>query len=83
VTVVISQAAAEQRAGRSGREAPGTCWRLWPEAAHRALLPFEMPEILSADLVPLALELALWGVVDAAALDWPPPPPAAALDQAR
>jgi ATP-dependent helicase HrpB len=79
----ISQASADQRRGRAGRLAPGVCYRLWTAAEHRALLPFTPPEILAADLAPLALELAGWGARDAAALTWPTPPPAGALAQAR
>ncbi|MFD1623724.1 ATP-dependent helicase HrpB [Azospirillum griseum] len=83
VTVKVSQASAEQRRGRAGRLEPGVCYRLWPEATHKALAPFSAPEILDADLAPLALELAVWGVADPAALCWLNPPPAPALAQAR
>ncbi|MBK1666021.1 ATP-dependent helicase HrpB, partial [Rhodospirillum rubrum] len=69
-TVRISQAGAEQRRGRAGRLEPGVCLRLWPEAEHRALPAQETPEILAADLAPLALELARWGARDATALCW-------------
>jgi ATP-dependent helicase HrpB len=78
----ISRASAEQRAGRAGRTAPGVCWRLWSESAERALAPQAQPEILTADLAPLALDLAIWGT-DAAALRWLDPPPAATLASAR
>lgn len=80
-TVAISQASAEQRAGRAGRIEPGVCYRLWSEGRH--LIPFNIPEIASADLAPLALELAQWGVSDAATMSWLTPPPAAALAQGR
>ncbi len=79
----ISQASADQRRGRAGRLAPGICYRLWTEAEHRALLPFTPPEIASADLAGLALELACWGARDANALTWLTPPPPGALAQAR
>jgi len=82
-TVRISRASAEQRAGRAGRVAPGICFRLWSEGSHGALLPFTPPEIRSADLAPLALELALWGVKDAAALSWLDPPSSGALSGGR
>ena len=65
-TVRVSQASADQRRGRAGRLEPGICYRLWTEEAQRGLLPFTPPEILDADLAPLALELAAWGVADAA-----------------
>lgn len=79
-TVTIARAAADQRRGRAGRTEPGVCWRLWAKAGEGAMAPFDPPEILVADLAPLALELALWGGGDLAWLD---PPPAAALAQAR
>jgi ATP-dependent helicase HrpB len=82
-TVRVSQASADQRRGRAGRLGPGVCYRLWPETETRALIPFDPPEILTADLAPLVLELAAWGVADPAALAWLDPPPAAAFAQAR
>ncbi|MFS2011215.1 ATP-dependent helicase HrpB [Azospirillum sp. CT11-132] len=82
-TVKVSQASAEQRRGRAGRLEPGVCYRLWPEATHKALAPFTTPEIADADLAPLALELAVWGVSDPASLSWLDQPPAAAMAQAR
>ncbi|HEX6041564.1 ATP-dependent helicase HrpB [Longimicrobium sp.] len=82
-TTTVSRASAEQRAGRAGRVAPGVCWRMWPEAAQAGLVPHSTPEILDADLAPLALELAAWGVADPAELAWLDPPPAAAFAQAR
>ncbi len=79
----ISRASAEQRQGRAGRLEAGVCYRLWSETAHRTLAPFTPPEILEADLAPLALELARWGTRDATALRWLDPPPAALLASAR
>jgi ATP-dependent helicase HrpB len=79
----ISRASAEQRAGRAGRLGPGVCYRLWTEGMHGSLLPFTPPEIRQADLAPLALELARWGVNDAASLPWLDPPPAGHLAGAR
>src|SRR5579883_780336 len=81
-TAHVSQASADQRRGRAGRLEPGVCYRLWTEEAQRGLLPFTPPEILDADLAPLALELAAWGA-DAGTLPWLTPPPAAALATAR
>jgi ATP-dependent helicase HrpB len=82
-TVRVSQASAEQRRGRAGRVGPGTCWRLWGEAEHRQLALYDRPEIAAADLAPLALELAAWGIADAASLALLDPPPAAAFAQAQ
>jgi ATP-dependent helicase HrpB len=59
------------------------CYRAWSESAQRSLAPFSPAEIIEADLTPLALELAGWGVRDAAALRWLDPPPAAMLASAR
>lgn len=82
-TVRVSRASADQRRGRAGRLRPGLCIRLWPEEEMRALKPHDAPEILGADLAPLALELAAWGVADPSALSWLDPPPQAAYAQAR
>jgi len=82
-TVTVSRASSEQRCGRAGRVAPGVFWRMWPEHAQAGLVPHGTPEILDADLAPLALELAAWGVADPAELAWLDPPPAAAFAQAR
>jgi ATP-dependent helicase HrpB len=79
----ISRASSEQRCGRAGRVAPGLCYRLWSEGAHNSLAAVTPPEILDADLAPLALELARWGTTDTASLDWLDAPPAPALQQAR
>ena len=77
-TMRISRAAAEQRAGRAGREAPGVAIRLWTAALHRGLAPFERPEILQAELSGLALDCAAWGA-DPTSLPFPDAPPAGAL----
>ena len=82
-TIRVSLASANQRRGRAGRLGPGVCYRLWPEAEMRALTPHDQPEIFVADLAPLVLELAAWGVSDAGALPWLDPPPPAAFAQAQ
>ena len=83
VTERVSQAAATQRAGRAARQEPGVAYRLWEEAATAGLPRFDPPEILEADLSPLLLDCALWGVSDPATLRWLDPPPPAALAEAR
>jgi ATP-dependent helicase HrpB len=83
VTAKVSQAAADQRRGRAGRLSAGHCYRLWSEGMQASLAPQTAPEILHADLAPLALELSCWGAVDAASLSWLDAPPAAPLAQAR
>ena len=83
VTGKVSQAAADQRRGRAGRLNEGVCYRLWSEGTHASLSPQTPPEILHADLAPLALELSCWGAADANSLAWLDPPPPAPLAQAR
>ncbi|MBS0383711.1 MAG: ATP-dependent helicase HrpB [Proteobacteria bacterium] len=82
-TVNISQASADQRAGRAGRVAPGSAYRLWPQS--QRLEPSRTPEIAQVELSGLALDLAAWGIGANAvsALRWLDPPPAGALAQAR
>ena len=78
----IPQASAHQRAGRAGRLGPGHCYRAWTATEHESR-PFQRPaEILQADLAPLVLELALWGVTDPTSLRWLNPPPTPAWQQA-
>ncbi len=81
-TLRISRAAAEQRAGRAGREAPGVAIRLWSTALHRGLAAHDRPEVLEAELSSLALDCAAWGTppADLAFLD---PPPQGALAAAH
>ncbi len=83
VTERASQAAVTQRAGRAARQGPGVAYRLWEEAATAGMPPFDPPEILEADLSPLLLDCALWGVGNPASLLWLDPPPKAALDEAK
>jgi ATP-dependent helicase HrpB len=82
-TLRVSRASADQRRGRAGRTAPGTCYRLWSAAEDATLLPFVPPEIMEGDLAPLALDLAVAGVDDPAQLRWLDPPPAGGFSQAR
>lgn len=83
VTQRVSLASADQRRGRSGRVAPGVCYRLWDEVETRSLLPFTPPEILTSDLAPFALDLAAWGARDASALNLLDPPPASTFAEAQ
>jgi ATP-dependent helicase HrpB len=82
-TVRASRAAVDQRRGRAGRTSPGVCYRLWDEPQTASLAAYTQPEILSADLSSLLLDLAQWGVNDPAALAFLDPPPAPALKEAR
>ncbi|GAB1693155.1 ATP-dependent helicase HrpB [Krasilnikovia sp. M28-CT-15] len=79
VTVPVSRAAAQQRAGRAGREAPGRVYRCWSPAQHDRLPAQPEPEIAAADLTGFALDLALWGHPDGTGLSLPDPPPPGAL----
>ena len=79
VTTRVSRAAADQRRGRAGRVGPGTAYRLWSEAEHALLEPYDRPEIVQADLIALALDLARWGNAAGDRLRWLNPPPAHAL----
>ena len=82
-TVRASRAAVDQRRGRAGRTEAGICYRLWDEPQTASLAAYTQPEILSADLSSLVLDLAQWGVSDPAALAFLDPPPAPALKEAR
>ena len=82
-TVRASRAAVDQRRGRAGRTEPGVCYRLWNEPQTASLAPYTQPEILSADLSSLVLDLAQWGVSDPAALSFLDPPPAPAWKEAK
>ncbi|MCA1451707.1 ATP-dependent helicase HrpB [Bradyrhizobium sp. BRP22] len=81
-TVRASRAAVDQRRGRAGRTEPGICYRLWDEPQTASLAPYTQPEILSADLSSLVLDLAQWGVSDASGLAFLDPPPAPAWNEA-
>jgi ATP-dependent helicase HrpB len=82
-TVRASRAAVDQRRGRAGRTEPGICYRLWDEPQTASLAAYTQPEILSADLSSLVLDLAQWGVSDPASLAFLDSPPAPALNEAR
>src|ERR1700726_2773538 len=82
-TVRASRAAVDQRRGRAGRTEPGVCYRLWDEPQTASLAAYTQPEILSADLSSLVLDLAQWGVRDPSTLAFLDPPPAPALKEAR
>lgn len=79
----VSRASAEQRCGRAGRTEPGVCYRLWDKATQSGLLAHGRAEIMEADLAPLALELAQWGITDPDTLSWMDPPPQASYQQSQ
>ena len=82
-TVRASRAAVDQRRGRAGRTEPGVCYRLWDEPQTASLAAYTQPEILSADLSSLVLDLAQWGVSDPTTLAFLDSPPAPALKEAN
>ena len=81
-TLRIGKAAAEQRAGRAGRQAPGVAIRLWTEALHRGLPQADRPEMLEAELSSLVLDCAAWGA-EPGSLAFLDPPPSGAVKAAR
>lgn len=81
-TTMVSKDAADQRAGRAGRLAPGVCYRMWTPASQERLLAHRVPEILEADLTSTVLDLLNWGVHDIGQLAWLNPPPEGALAMA-
>lgn len=82
-TVPVSRASADQRAGRAGRTAPGTAYRLWSKVEHGTRRAHTDPEISAVDLAGLVLELAVWGVTDPAALPFLDPPPPGAVAEGK
>ena len=79
----ISQASAEQRAGRAGRTAPGFCARLWTERDHALRPAAELPEVKRLDLAEVVLTLKAAGINDVAGFPWLEPPDPKALARAE
>ncbi len=77
----ISQDSAIQRSGRAGRLSAGKAYHLWHQS--KILLKHDVPEILSADLSQLLLELAVWGNDDLSAMSWMDRPPMTAVNHAK
>ncbi len=78
-TIRIAKDSADQRAGRAGRLGSGTCYRMWSKGQHTQLKEHRIPEIMEADLAPLALDLAKWGIQDVNDLAWLSTPPKLAM----
>jgi ATP-dependent helicase HrpB len=79
----ISRASADQRKGRAGRTAPGTCHRLWTESGHLNRPERNTPEIQRSDLAEVVLLLHSLHIKKAAQFDWLDKPDAAAVERAE
>ncbi len=79
----ISRASADQRKGRAGRTAPGTCHRLWTESAHLNRPERNTPEIQRSDLAEVVLLLHSLGIKQAAKFDWLDKPDPQAVERAE
>jgi ATP-dependent helicase HrpB len=66
----ISQASADQRAGRAGRVAPGQCFRLWSRRQHEQRLLKNTPEVLRTDLSSTLLLLHALDIDDVERFDF-------------
>lgn len=75
VTSPISLDMAAQRTGRAGRVAEGVCYRMWSMADEHRMADSRTPEICEADLTPMILDVAAFGVNDVETLQWLTPPP--------
>mmetsp|Transcript_26293 Transcript_26293/g.47110 ORF Transcript_26293/g.47110 Transcript_26293/m.47110 type:complete len:1011 (-) Transcript_26293:523-3555(-) len=76
VVFPISQASADQRAGRAGRTGPGKCFRLYTETAFKnEMLPTTVPEIQRTNLAMTVLTLKAMGINDLLHFDFMDPPP--------
>lgn len=82
-TVRISQASADQRAGRAARLAPGLCIRLWNESAHHGMESQALPEIERLDLSQAYLQLSAWGLESPESIEFISQPSAGRLNDAR
>lgn len=79
----ISRASSDQRAGRAGRTAPGTCHRLWTESGHLNRPDRNTPEIQRSDLAETVLLLHSLGIKNAATFDWLDKPDPQAVERAE
>ena len=79
----ISRAAADQRAGRAGRTAPGHCLRLWTAHEQNERAAQELSEVKRLDLAEVILTLKASGVNDVKTFRWLEAPDARALERAE
>lgn len=79
LTISTTRASADQRAGRAGREGPGTVYRLYSQSEYQHFAPEVTPEIETSDLTQAALQIACWGTPRGAGLPLLTPPPEARI----
>ncbi|XP_040837404.1 probable ATP-dependent RNA helicase DHX35 isoform X1 [Ochotona curzoniae] len=82
VVVPVSQASANQRAGRGGRNRSGKCYRLYTEEAFDKLPPSTVPEMQRSNLAPVILQLKALGIDNVLRFHFMSPPPAQSMVQA-
>ncbi|KAG8513345.1 putative ATP-dependent RNA helicase DHX35 [Galemys pyrenaicus] len=82
VVVPVSQASANQRAGRGGRNRSGKCYRLYTEEAFDKLPQSTVPELQRSNLAPVILQLKALGVDSVLRVHFMSPPPAQSMVQA-
>uniref|UniRef100_A0A8C9FT14 DEAH-box helicase 37 n=1 Tax=Pavo cristatus TaxID=9049 RepID=A0A8C9FT14_PAVCR len=79
----ISQASANQRAGRAGRTEPGHCYRLYSSAVFMDFEKFSAPEITKRPVEDLILQMKALNIEKVINFPFPTPPPAEALAAAE
>ncbi|XP_032701633.1 probable ATP-dependent RNA helicase DHX35 isoform X2 [Lontra canadensis] len=82
VVVPVSQASANQRAGRGGRSRSGKCYRLYTEEAFDKLPQSTVPEMQRSNLAPVILQLKALGIDNVLRFHFMSPPPAQSMVQA-
>ncbi|ERE70443.1 putative ATP-dependent RNA helicase DHX35-like isoform 1 [Cricetulus griseus] len=82
VVVPVSQASANQRAGRGGRNRSGKCYRLYTEDAFDQLPQSTVPEMQRSNLAPVILQLKALGIDNVLRFHFMSPPPAQSMVQA-
>lgn len=82
VVVPVSQASANQRAGRGGRNRSGKCYRLYTEEAFDKLPQSTVPEMQRSNLAPVILQLKALGIDNVLRFHFMSPPPAQSMVQA-
>ncbi|XP_072657120.1 probable ATP-dependent RNA helicase DHX35 isoform X3 [Canis lupus baileyi] len=82
VVAPVSQASANQRAGRAGRSRSGKCYRLYTEEAFDKLPQCTVPEMQRSNLAPVILQLKALGIDNVLRFHFMSPPPAQSMVQA-